>query len=66
MELHTIDKLMDEVDYLERIYFGEPSEEQVMLALSVAKRVRRHATLLVKELAAERDQLQPKEAQANE
>jgi hypothetical protein len=39
MELHAIDKLIDEVDMLERVYYSEPSKEQLMLTLSLAKRV---------------------------
>ena len=67
MELHDpIDKLMDEVDMLERVYYSEPSEEQLMLTLSMAKRVRRCATELIRFLAEKRDQATAQEAQADE
>jgi hypothetical protein len=58
-ELHAAaDKLFTEVDHLDRILAGQddPSEEQVSLALGVAKRVRRDCTILVRLLAAARDQ----------
>jgi hypothetical protein len=66
MELHAIDKLIDEVDMLERVYYSEPSKEQLMLTLSLAKRVRRCATEVIRELATERDQATAQEAQADE
>jgi hypothetical protein len=57
-ELHRVaDKLFTEVDHLERILEGEdlPDSERTELALSVAKRVRRDSTLLVRHLASLRD-----------
>lgn len=38
---------------------GELQDERLDLAISIAKRVRRTSTLLVKSLAKERDKLQP-------
>lgn len=61
-ELHrSADKLFTEVDHLDRILEGdELDQDRIELALSVAKRVRRDSTLLVRLLAALRDQqLQP-------
>lgn len=49
------DKLFVEVDHLERV-LDEPE-----LALSVAKKVRRTSTLLVRAIARTRDQLQSQE-----
>jgi hypothetical protein len=51
----TADKLFTEVDHLERVL------DDVDLALSVAKRVRRDSTLLVRAIARHRDQLQSQE-----
>ncbi len=60
-QLHdALDKLFTEVDHLERLTDeDEVPEENVPLALSVAKRVRRESTMVVRHLAAARDQLQP-------
>lgn len=62
-QLHdTLDKLFTEVDHLERVMdCDELDDRAAKLALSVAKRVRRDSTLLVRQLAALRDQLQPEE-----
>lgn len=67
-ELHeAFDKLFTETDHLDRILGDGVEPETLLLLLSVAKNVRRHSTLVVRLLAAERDnQLQPEEAQANE
>lgn len=59
-ELHDhVDKLFTETDRLEFIIgdSDELSEQQVLLLLAAAKRVRRQSTLLVKHLASIRDQL---------
>lgn len=57
---NTSDKLLTEVDHLERLMnCDELDAERCRLALSVAKRVRRDSTLLVRLLASHRDQLQP-------
>ena len=55
------DKLFTEVDHLDRLMDSEDlTIDRVNLALSVAKRVRRDSTLLVRLLASLRDQqLQP-------
>lgn len=62
-EVHRIaDNLSRELDILEMMEWshGErPSQEQVKLALVQAKRVKRQSTLLVRALAALRDNLQP-------
>ena len=61
-QLHaTCDKLFTEVDHLDRVLgdADDLSEAQIILALSVAKRVRRDSTILVRLLASLRDQLQP-------
>lgn len=64
-EVHrAADNLFTEVDHLERVLgrWDDPddlSPEAVMLALSVAKRVRDDSTLLVRALARLRDTLQP-------
>jgi hypothetical protein len=60
-ELHrAADKLFTEVDHLDRALDRDELDEQALaLALAAAKRVRRDATLLVRLLAAERDELQP-------
>lgn len=61
-QLHrATDKLFTEIDHLDDV-LGDAerlSEEQIVLALSVAKRVRRESTLVVRLLASLRDQLQP-------
>lgn len=59
-QLHgAADKLFTEIDHLDRILedFDPDDEDQVRLALSMAKHVRQHSTLLVRALAALRDQL---------
>jgi hypothetical protein len=61
-QLHaTCDKLFTEVDHLDRIMESDDmAPDRINLALSVAKRVRRDSTLLVRLLASLRDeQLQP-------
>lgn len=63
-QLHeTLDKLFTEADYLSNLTEWDegdtPEPEQVRIALSVAKRVRRESTLVVRLLASLRDQLQP-------
>lgn len=62
-QLHrSADKLFTDIDHLDRLLDPEELDaERVDLALSVAKRVRRESTLLVRLLASLRDQLQPKE-----
>jgi hypothetical protein len=68
-ELHeAIDKLFAQVDHLDHVLgdADELNEEQVILALSVAKRVMRQSNLTVRALARLRDQLQPRRAQAHE
>lgn len=64
MELHrTADKFDEEatilLDLIDGIEEGSPSIERVELALAEAKRVRRESTVLVRQLAELRDQLQP-------
>lgn len=58
-QLHAArDKLAQETAHLDRILEDEPSsQEQVDLALSVAKRVRREAQTVVRGLAQLRDEL---------
>lgn len=61
-QLHrSADKLKTDTTHLEtlsqRIDLEDPSSDEVELALSVAKRVRRESTLLVRLLASLRDQL---------
>lgn len=60
-QLHrSADKLADDSRHLTHIFLGEELDpDEVELALSVAKRVRRESTLLVRLLASLRDQLQP-------
>jgi hypothetical protein len=57
------DKLDSEYEMLEMMLGEdrEQSEEQVMLALAQAKRVRNESTVLVRVLARLRDRLQSKE-----
>lgn len=58
MQLHdSLDRLFTEVDHLDRLTDtdDEWDADRVALALSVAKRVRRDATQLVRVLAALRD-----------
>lgn len=59
-----MEKLLDEVDLLEQVYY-ENGEESTLLALSLAKRVRRYSQELVKELATKRDSYS-QEAQADD
>lgn len=62
-----LDKLLTEVDHLDRIMAGDELDPaQVDLALSVAKRVRRSSTILLKGLANRRDNDYSQEAQVNE
>lgn len=60
-ELHGhADKFFTEVDHLDAVLDrldGDASEDTIRLALSVAKRGKKHLTLLVRELARQRDQL---------
>lgn len=59
-QLHrSADKLFTEIDHLEAVLPEEGTGQDVELALSVAKRVRRESTILVRLLASLRDQLQP-------
>lgn len=62
-ELHeNADKLMTDLDHLERVFNCDPDQfdyDRTELALHITKRVRRESTLLVRQLAAHRDQLQP-------
>lgn len=62
-ELHrAADKFFCEVDHLDRLLAGDEGdldEDTLMIALSVAKRGKKHLTLVVRELARLRDQLQP-------
>ncbi len=62
-QLHdSLDKLFTEVDHLDRVTgTDEWSVDRAELALSVAKRVRRDSTLVVRHLASLRDQLQSQE-----
>jgi len=58
-ELHrAADKLFTEVDHLDRILAGDelPEDDELLLALAVAKSVRRDSTILVRLLASLRDQ----------
>jgi len=58
-DLHRLaDKFFTEVDHLDRLLQGDelPEDDKLLLALTVAKNVRRQSTLVVKELAALRDQ----------
>ncbi len=68
MKLHDqIDKLFTEVDHLERITETyDFDEQQILLGLSVAKKVRRAATMVIAAFAEERDNLKPTEAQGND
>lgn len=57
-ELHDqIDKLFTEVDHFDRIIRNveDIPRDRIGLALSVAKRVRRASNLVVRSLAAQRD-----------
>ncbi len=63
-QLHeSLDKLFTEVDHLAVLTEWDEGDtvapEQVRIALSVAKRVRRNVNLTVRQLAVLRDQLQP-------
>lgn len=60
-ELHRVaDKVFTEVDHLERALDSDDLDtDRIALALAAAKRVRRDATILVRQLASLRDQLQP-------
>lgn len=57
-QLHdSLDKLFTEVDYLDRVTDAdELPADRIQIALSVAKRVRREATNVVRSLAARRDE----------
>lgn len=58
-ELHrAADKLFTEVDHLDRLLDGYdlPEGDGLLLALTVAKHVRRESTLVVRRLAELRDQ----------
>lgn len=53
-----LDKLFTEVDHLEQVTDTDDlSDTEVAIALSIAKRVRRESTMVVRQLAALRDQL---------
>ena len=56
-ELHDpLDKLFTETDYLDRVTDAEELDpDRIRLALSVAKRVRREATNVIRALASRRD-----------
>jgi hypothetical protein len=60
-QLHrSADKLSTDTTHLSHLIDplgDDPSPEQIELALSVAKRVRRESTILVRLLASLRDQL---------
>lgn len=62
-ELHrAADKLFEELDHLDRLLDADLEDEATLvLSLSVAKRVRRHSNVVVRELAILRDDLQPEE-----
>lgn len=52
------DKLFTEIDHLDRVLdCDDLALERVELALSIAKRVRRNSTLVLRQLAEIRDQL---------
>lgn len=55
----TLDKLFTETDRLDHIVgdSDELSEDQTLLALAAAKRVKRQSTIVVRLLASLRDQL---------
>ena len=56
----TVDKLDDAVTHLDNILRSDDlTEGEIQVAISIAKRVRRESTILVRHLAALRDQLQP-------
>jgi hypothetical protein len=57
-QLHdSLDKLFTEIHYLDRTTdTDELGAEQVNIALSIAKRVRRESTNVIRALAARRDQ----------
>lgn len=56
----SADKLFTEVDHLDRLIGDDPlTEDEVNIALSTAKRVRRESTLLVQLLAQLRDESPP-------
>ncbi len=58
MQLHdTFDRLFTEVDHLDRVTDtdDEWDSDRIELALSVAKKVRRDATLAVRQIAELRD-----------
>lgn len=60
-----LDKLQEELEILDQMEWWmrehTPTKEEVDVAVSQAKRVRRQSNLLVRELAKYRDNLQPKE-----
>ena len=66
MDDYTVaaDKLTHEVHHLERIM--DHDEPNIELALSVAKKVRRHSNVLVRALAIERDTATAQEGTSNE
>lgn len=58
MELHLADKLEDEMDILmQMMERDDDSAEHVTLCVQQAKRVKTASTLLVRALAAHRDQV---------
>jgi hypothetical protein len=61
-DLHRLaDKVDRDLDHLTRVLLSDDTDEddQLRLALSIAKRVRRDSTLLVRAIAAELETLQP-------
>lgn len=58
----SADKLFDELEHLDKLLDTDLDDEHtVNLALSVAKRVRRHSNVVVRELAILRDHLRSEE-----
>jgi hypothetical protein len=58
------DKLNCEMHHLDRVLDSE--EPNFELAISIAKRARRHCNVLVRALARERDSYSPKEGTSDE
>lgn len=56
------DNLFTAVDHLDRVIGDELTSQGIPLALSLAKRVRRESTLLIGQLAQERDNATAQEA----
>lgn len=61
----SIDKLLAEADHLGDLMDTDDVDHvRLSIALGVAKRVRRHATIVLRGIAKERDQLQAEEAKS--